>query len=102
MSLLHTAEALWQEAYRCLYDALQEETPPSSPAASAGAEQRLISLRTASQYLHVGLELVLPTALEVRFRLLLARLLLHHTTDGAVDAREHLRKCLQLIKSVTT
>lgn len=99
MSLLTTAEALWQEAYRCIHNGLHKDLP-SPPTIPLDDEQRTAALKRASQYLHAGLELVLPTALEVRFRLLLARLLLRHTTDGALDAREHLRKCLQLIKSV--
>lgn len=113
MSLLQTAEALWQEAYRCL-DSVPRITPsatlspshssllsPLSSAPSAPSDgEHLAALQRASQYLHAGLELVLPTALELRFRLLLARLLLQHTEDGDADAREHLRKCLQLVKSV--
>lgn len=113
MSLLHTAEALWQEAYRCL-DSISEAAPPSSrdlppptpldastsSVSPSGGEDHLVVLQRASQYLHAGLELVLPTALELRFRLLLARLLIKYTMDGGADAREHLRKCLQLVKSV--
>jgi hypothetical protein len=52
----------------------------------------------AIRCLYAGLELVLPTALEVRFRLMLAQLLQLHT-GNAVEACEHIRKSLQLLNT---
>jgi hypothetical protein len=86
MGLLEVADALWQEAFRSLHP-----LDGKSPARE--------DLERCSRCLTAGLKLVLPTPIEVRFRLLLSRLLHCHSTDH-LEAYEQSRKCHQLIHSV--
>lgn len=81
MSLLGTANALWREALAC------------------SESNEKMQLERALKCLYAGLELVLPTAMETKFRLLLAYILQKHTSSN-IEACESIRKSLQLIHSV--
>ena len=81
MRLLSTAGFLWREAL--------------DNAASNNQQ----AVERALKCLYAGLELVLPTAIEVSFRLLLARILQLHT-NNRIEACEHIRKSLKLVNSV--
>lgn len=103
-SLIPTAEALWREAIKCSgFDPrASENTPPDAgvPGAVRGARRSDgTRLERAIRCLYAGLELVLPVQFEIRFRLLLARILQAYTMNS-VEACEHLRKALVLVQSV--
>lgn len=57
------------------------------------------SIELSLRCLYGGLTVVLPTVYELRFRLLLAKVLLQYTNNTS-EAMDHLRKCLQLVLMV--
>lgn len=87
-SLLTTAAILWNEAVKSS-ELLSLESPQKC--------QR--DLERALKCLFAGLELVLPTVLEVKFRLKAASLLQKYT-HNTVEACEQLRKALHLLQTV--
>ncbi len=85
-NLLESIRALWRTALKNYRSA---ERPTQA------------SLEITLKSLYGGLTLVMPTVFELRFRLLLAKVLLQYTNNTA-EALVHLRKCLQLVLMVHT
>ena len=102
-SLIPTVEALWQEALQCSgLDPSDIENAPlhaNTPDMNDGWRPDFARIERAFRCLYAGLELVLPVQFEIRFRLLLARILQTYTKNG-IEACEHLRKALVLVQSV--
>ncbi len=99
--LYRTASALWHVAIGAacsasLVDGEALSTIVDAPHAIINAPH---ALADALRSLYAGLALVLPGTLELRFRLLLAYLLLCHT-ENATEAHEHLCKALQILQTV--
>lgn len=80
-SLLAVVGQLWEEACQC-----------------ANTTDHTL-LERAIRCLYAGLEFVLPTTVELPFRLFLVHLLYEHTRN-ANEAVQHLQKCLILIQNV--
>lgn len=81
MTLLEVAESLYNEANDNFHSMNHGE------------------VKQAFECLYAGLELVLPTAIELKFRILLARLLTR--VNQSTRSREQLQKCHQLIQVVS-
>lgn len=80
-SLLAVVGELWEEALRC----------------SQSGERA--ALERAIRCMYAGLEFVLPTAIELQFRLFLITLLQTHTKN-VKETLQHLQKCLILVQNV--